>query len=539
MKHLLCIALASALVVLAGPAAAAPPGERGAERTRVYVSYHDGQRGPAQRALAAVGAELHHDFPGLRAYAVSLPAVAVEALARNPAVEFVEPDPKRYLMVETMPYGIPMVQANHVSEGTATAGTMVCVIDSGLYLNHEDFAFTQFSGTNDPGTGNWYEDRDGHGTHVAGTIAAWGGNSKGVIGVAAAGTLPIHIIKTFGDNGTWTYSSTLAAALQHCIDARGSRNLVVNMSLGGTVKSRTEERAFDQAYAQDVLPIAAAGNAGGTRLSYPASYNSVVSVAAIDQAGVVAPFSQQNSQVELSAPGVDVLSTYPLVSDNSVSVGGTPYAAEPIEFAAITGPLGVSGAVANGGRCTVTNQAWSGKVVLCERGDVSFYDKVRNVQLSGGTAAVIYNNEPGGFLGTLGAGNSSTIPAVSLSQEDGQAIVASRIGESAMVVNTKPTAGSGYAFLSGTSMATPHVAGVAALVWSHGATWTNQQIRDALAGTASDLGPAGRDNAYGWGLVQAKAALDALIGIGSGGGGGDDGGGSGGGGKGGGKGGKK
>ncbi|MCA9553889.1 MAG: S8 family serine peptidase [Myxococcales bacterium] len=59
-------------------------------------------------------------------------------------------------------------------------------------------------------------------------------------------------------------------------------------------------------------------------------------------------------------------------------------------------------------------------------------------------------------------------------------------------------------------MATPHVSGVAALVWSHDPTWTNQQIRDALAATAIDLGTAGRDNAYGFGLIQAKAALDYL-----------------------------
>jgi serine protease len=528
MNRVICAALAAVVALAAAPAAAAPGNGNGAERVRVYVSYHAERRGPAQQALAAVGAELHYDFPGLRAFAASLPSVAVEALARNPAIEFVEEDPKRYLMSETVPYGIPMVQATEVTEGFETveaANTVVCIIDSGLHRAHEDFGKTgQFSGTNDSGTGNWYEDRDGHGTHVAGTIAALGGNSKGVVGVAAAGILPVHIIKTFGDDGTWAYSSSLVTALQRCIDAKGNRNLVVNMSLGGSLKSRTEERAFNQAYAQGVLPVAAAGNDGNTRLSYPASYNSVVSVAAIDQAKVVAPFSQQNSQVELAAPGVNVLSTYPWVSNNSVSAASGTSAAEPIEFAATTDQAGVSAALADGARCTATNTAaWSGKVVLCERGDISFYDKVLNVQLSGGVAAVLYNNEPGGFLGTLGAGNTSTIPAVSIAQEDGQAMVSSALGQSATVVNTPPEIGSGYAFLSGTSMATPHVAGVAAVVWSHGANWSNQQIRDALAATAEDLGPGGRDNAYGFGLIRAKAALHSLTG-------GDDGAGDGGGG---------
>lgn len=69
---------------------------------------------------------------------------------------------------------------------------------------------------------------------------------------------------------------------------------------------------------------------------------------------------------------------------------------------------------------------------------------------------------------------------------------------------------SGYEAWDGTSMATPHVAGVAALVWAHKPTWTNAQLREALERTAQDLGAAGRDNYYGHGLVQAKSALDYL-----------------------------
>src|SRR5690606_29705178 len=129
--------------------------------------------------------------------------VAVEALARNPAIEYVEADPKRYPAAESLPYGIPMVQADQVAEGVATAGTMVCIIDSGLNLGHEDFG-SQFSGTDDPGTGSWSTDENSHGTHVAGTIAALGGNGKGVVGVAANGSLPIHIIKVF-DEDAWAY----------------------------------------------------------------------------------------------------------------------------------------------------------------------------------------------------------------------------------------------------------------------------------------------------------------------------------------------
>jgi serine protease len=122
-------------------------------------------------------------------------------------------------------------------------------------------------------------------------------------------------------------------------------------------------------------------------------------------------------------------------------------------------------------------------------------------------AAVIYNNAPALFSGTLG-GVSTGIPSVGTSGHDGVG-AAHLVGQQATV-----TTGPGhYSFYDGTSMATPHVSGVAALVWSHNTAWTNQQVRDALAATAEDLGSTGRDNTYGWGLVQAKAALDHLNGI--------------------------
>jgi subtilisin family serine protease len=134
---------------------------------------------------------------------------------------------------------------------------------------------------------------------------------------------------------------------------------------------------------------------------------------------------------------------------------------------------------------------------------------VRNVQNSGGVAAVIYNNVSGGFFGTLGEGNSSTIPAISLSMEDGQAALAQ--AETACTVASKvEQPASGYSYFDGTSMATPHVSAVAALVWSYNTSWTNQQVRDALIATAKDKGTAGRDTSYGYGIVQAKTALDYL-----------------------------
>jgi hypothetical protein len=281
------------------------------------------------------------------------------------------------------------------------------------------------------------------------------------------------------------------------------------MSLGGGF-SRKEERAFANLYTQGVLSIAAAGNDGTTALSYPASYASVVSVAAIDESLSVADFSQQNSAVELAAPGVSVLSTVPYIESRSLAVDGVNYAAQHVEFAAYGE---ASGALVDGGLCTSTG-SWSGKVVLCQRGDISFYDKVMNVENSGGAAAIIYNNVPNEELfATLGEGNSSSIVALGLTMEDGFYLVNNKLGKNASLYAEYTWPASGYENYNGTSMATPHVSAVAALVWSAYPALTNVELRDVLNATALDLGAAGRDVAFGYGLVQAKAAIDALGGV--------------------------
>jgi len=324
-----------------------------------------------------------------------------------------------------------------------------------------------------------------------------------VVGVSPGG-VSLYSVQVFsGADCGWTYSSDLVDAANHCAATDAD---IISMSLGGTFKSRTEQKAFDALYDQGILSIAAAGNDGNTRLSYPASYDSVMSVAAIDSDLQIADFSQQNSQVEISAPGVGVLSTVPWLSENSLTVNGVDYAANHIEYAAYND---ASGALVDGGLCDSTG-SWSGKVVLCQRGDISFYDKVINAQNSGAAAAVIYNNEPGNFLGTLGDGASSSIPAISISQEDGQDLVANKLGSTGTVFSSFDPNGSGYEAWDGTSMATPHISGLAALIWSADPSKTNVEIREAIDTTAIDLGDPGRDNAYGYGLAQAYDAWQYL-----------------------------
>ncbi len=506
------------------PADAAPE-----DVVRIWVSYKPGTSTSVLKSLNAVNAKVHFDFPELEAYVISVPSAALNGILKNPFVLGIEEDAERYPIADmsakvtaealatldaigqVVPYGVDMVQARDVwdanRDGVVDAGAptgstrKLCIIDSGFYRDHEDLpeGINQVSGYSQMVT-EWYVDGFGHGSHVGGTIAALN-NGVGVVGVTP-GTVQLYIVKFFGDDGNATYASNLVDALSRC-QAAGAN--VVSMSLGGSRSVRTEKTAFADAYTAGVLSIAAAGNGGTSAYSYPASYDSVVSVAAIDSNMEVADFSQYNSQVELAAPGVAVLSTLPYIDSTRVTVDGVNYAAHLIEFANTTTK---SGALVDGGLCTATG-SWSGKVVLCQRGDISFYDKVMNVQNSGGAAAVIYNNVSGMFSGTLGDGASSSIIAVSISQEDGS-ILLGKLGQIATVVNGEIITGSGYEAWDGTSMATPHVSAVAALVWSADPTWTNAEIRTALQATAFDLGTAGKDVYYGYGLVQAKAALDYL-----------------------------
>ena len=497
----LVVALGAALALsISCAAVAAQP-----DANRVMVKYKAGASAQVEAALRGAGGKVHTRLARQGVFAVTLPPQALQGLRNRPDIEYIELDAPRYASAQVTPYGINSVQAPQTwAVGADGTGIKVCVVDSGINQAHEDFAGIAMSGYP---TG-WNNDSCGHGTHVAGSIAA-ANNTTGVVGVSP-GKVSLHIVKVFdGAACGWSYASTLVDAANRC-QAAGAK--IISMSLGGSTSSTTEKNAFASLYSQGMLSIAAAGNDGNNRHSYPASYDSVMSVAAVDSSNVVASFSQFTSQVEIAAPGVGVLSTYPF-RDAAMTVGGASFIVSALSGSKQST---ASGAMVNGGRCTSAG-SWAGKVVLCERGDIAFIDKVNNVTAGGGVAAVVYNNVSGGFSGTLGDGVTSTIPGISMSQADGQTLVAGSMGQTASVSTIAESNTSGYAYLDGTSMATPHVSGAAAVIWSANPSATNQQVRDAMNGTALDLGAAGRDNYYGNGLVQTFDATEALLGGGGGG----------------------
>lgn len=500
----LCAAVGLAVAALGATSAQA------ADTTRVIIEFKPGSAAvaAARGAIAKAGGKVKLELVRQNAVAVELPTKVIAALKKSAGVATIEEDTKRYPLAtayrpgQTVPYGIPMVQADQMPSKDKLAGNMtVCIIDSGYDITHEDLAANNVTGDSDPGgAGDWFVDGSHHGTHVAGTIAAINNRNTGVVGVLPNKAVKLHIVKVFGDSGDWAYTSSLVAATNKCEDA-GAK--VISMSLGGLFPSSSERNNFARLQTAGILSIAAAGNYGNSLTSYPAGYPAVMSVAAVDSNMARGSFSQFNADVEISGPGVGVLSTVPMGTGlgGKVKASAVEYAANPMDGSPVLTAAAPSYDLGLG---TAVDSGAAGKVCLISRGDIAFADKVLNCQNSGGVGAVIYNNVAGSYSGTLG-GVATTIPSVSVSDTDG-AILMGQLGVKTKV-SVEP---SNYAVFDGTSMATPHVSAVAALVWSYFPTCTGEQIRQSLNLSALDLGTAGRDRNFGYGLVQARAAYDRI-----------------------------
>jgi len=512
-----------AAVALTAALLAAPMVSQAAanDRVRVIVAYKSDASLAVRAIVAKLGGQTLVDLSEADAVAVSLPRSALAALKAAKGIDFVEDDVLRHVDriktqrttrttavagTQVTPYGITQVQADQIS-GTPLWTPKVCIVDSGIDGSHEDLAGNTLAGKNITTSGTWDTDEGAHGTHVAGTVAALN-NSVGVIGVTGNKQLSLYISKVFDASGSAS-ASTVAKGILACGRAKAN---VISMSLGSASNSILEQRVLDRLAAKGVLLVAAAGNTGLNEDHYPAGLASVMSVAANDAAEQWATFSTFNADVEISAPGVAVLSTVPLGSQTgaTTTVGASAYPVNAMDGSpriSATGPLADFGL-----GDTPAAGSMTGKVCLISRGTISFSDKVLNCQTSGGIGAVIYNNAAGELFGTLG-GVATTIPSVGALQSDG-ALMLGQVGTSTTVaVFGTPDL---YAEFNGTSMATPHVSAVAALVWSYYPACTAEQIRSTLKLSAKDIGDVGRDDKTGAGIVQAKAAFDRIATLGCG-----------------------
>jgi len=275
---------------------------------------------------------------------------------------------------------------------TGNHRVLIAVVDSGVDYNHTDLkANYAFDEQGRPLGYDWVNndpypiDDYGHGTHVAGIIAAELNNRIGIAGLCQVQIMAEKVINAYNQG----YDFNIAQGITHAVNQSAK---IINLSFGGFIRSPLEEDAVKYAYDHGVLVIAAAGNEATSSKSFPAAFNEVIAVTATNKSDVIAPFSNFGSWIDFAAPGVHIYSTMPTYH---VTLNDPPY----------------------------------------------------NKSLN-------------------------------------------------------------YDFMGGTSMATPHVSAVAALILSSFPNMTLQQVWAQLRYAADDLGDPGFDKYYGWGRINARKAVE-------------------------------
>ncbi|PIC58340.1 hypothetical protein CSV80_05590 [Sporosarcina sp. P12(2017)] len=262
-----------------------------------------------------------------------------EQLLEDPNVLHVEPNYERYSHIVfddpilVKQWWIPQVKPqwmwSRVQEQKKM--TVVAIIDSGIDLQHEDL-----QGRIQPGGYNFYannsnvQDVNGHGTAVAGVVAAKAGNNLGVVGIAGTYETKILPLKISHLNGLSKVSDSIKAidyAIKKQVD-------VINMSYGSSMSSQMEEKAIQRAVESGITVVSSAGNDAtkGNSIMFPASYPSVISVGATERDNQRAFFSNYNSHVSLVAPGAAIYTT--TLANSYKSVSGTSFSGPMVAGAA-------------------------------------------------------------------------------------------------------------------------------------------------------------------------------------------------------------
>jgi len=341
-KHL-SVALSSLLILpllaQTGPTNNATAEEADQEVVIVYKN-EDGKEAALQQAT-----EVQHEFETLPAVSATVSPEELRDLVNNPDIDYVERNIP-FQITDMEAYGsTPAVNFNERSnwnynqvapnlmweKGFTGQGVKVAVIDSGIFPHPELTIAGGVSTIGDsPNFSTDFSDRNGHGTHVAGIIAANSGN--GVV----AGTAPgasLYAVKALGADG----KGTLQDVLEGIDWAIGQKVDIINMSLGSSQDSQALHDMVDKAYNNGIVVVASAGNSGTDTnantdtVNYPAKYSSVISVAAVDRSLQRAYFSSTGPKVDFAAPGVGIYSTYPSdLGGEYASMNGTSQAAPHI-----------------------------------------------------------------------------------------------------------------------------------------------------------------------------------------------------------------
>ena len=401
---------------------------------------------------------------------------------------------------------------------TGSSGVKVAVVDTGVAYDHPDLAQNMVPGHDFFANDNDARDEEGHGTHVAGTIGARGNNGIGVAGVNW--TVSLMPVRVLGPTGGTTASVTNGFAYAA---ANGAK--VVNASLGGGGYSQLMKDAIDAA-AGSTLFVVAAGNDGEDNddlPTYPCNYTSVnlICVAATSENDALADFSNFGAEsVDLAAPGTDIVSAWPAYTALSTETfetdmagrwlaGGAPNTWARTNSAHAGGTSSVTDSP--GGAYTANADNWLAKV-----GPTSFAERIGcqaayNLRLDteAGFDFLSVDSSTDNSSWTPRGGWSGTTQGeffpleTDLSAENGQSTVYVRfrlqsdetINDDGAYVDDvvlrciSTTYGADdYNSIQGTSMATPHVAGVAALVFAQHPTASVGQVRAAVLGSVDRVG---------------------------------------------------
>lgn len=469
-------------------------------------------------AVESVEAEMFHPLP---------PPVSTFGVEyykkKNPPVVDPTPAPGSVAVKIDMPWGIKAVKAPEAWKTTKGSGATVLILDTGIDKDHPAIKGRLIAAKNffsagfpTPAVANAkkkaappydYFDEVGHGTHVAGTIAADGLNN-GLVGVAPEAKIMAG--RVCGEEGC--SSIAIVAGVEWGIKEKVS---VMSLSLGGPMASATEVKAFQAAERAGIVVVAASGNDGKQSVSYPAALPNVFAVGAVDVNLAKAKFSNWGPELAIVAPGVAVLSSVPLGSGREAKtlvdttgkglseIESAGFQGSPLMKAPVSGELEFCGLgqATDFKSCNV-----KGKVALIARGQIKFSDKVTNAINAGAIGALVYNNEAGVVHGSLTEdGSEVAIPVVGIEQKAGEDM-RDLIKKGQKVTASVVLQATDYSSYDGTSMATPHVSGVVALMLAANNKLTPSQVRDIITTTATALSGY-KTNEVGKGLINAEAAV--------------------------------
>ena len=329
-------------------ASAAPP-----EQERYIVVLHESVESPAAAAseiAGQVGGQIGFIYEhALKGFSIRVPAQAVAGLKRNPKVKYVATDDLRYAFEQTVPTGIQRIFADANPDigidgnDNFRVDVGVAVIDTGVDFQHPDLNVVGgVTCTGNPVRAKCVSGGDDdhyHGTHVAGTIGAID-NDFGVVGVAPGARL--WAVKVLDQNGSG-YTSWIIAGIDW-VAANADKIEVANMSLGGSGFNQAEYDAIQGAVNKGVAFAVAAGNSDADALNFsPSAFNNVLTVSALadfnglpggyaaptcrtDIDDTLADFSNWGPAVDIAAPGVCILSTYPIEKGEYGTISGTSMA---------------------------------------------------------------------------------------------------------------------------------------------------------------------------------------------------------------------